>query len=177
LVACVAAVRFEHDAARWVRRFKYAGRGLAGLDPAAPAVVTGLVREAARRLPGPAADAVLPVPIHPRRERLRGFHPAGVLARSVARSVGATLALHALQRARDTPSQTDLTPEERVRNVSGAFVGAGVPGARLWLVDDVVTTGATLGEAARTLLAAGAHEVLAVCAARTPRVEGPPANG
>jgi predicted amidophosphoribosyltransferase len=72
---------------------------------------------------------------------------------------------------RDTPSQTGLDRRARARNVAGAFRvrrGARIP-PRVWLVDDVVTTGATLAEAARVLRRAGARQVAAICAARTLR--------
>jgi ComF family protein len=127
-----------------------------------------LAREAAARMPGPAPDALVPVPLHPARIRARGFAPAAVLARALARALGAPAA-PALRRVRDTPSQTGLDRPGRRRNVAGAFAPARpLPGATIWLVDDVVTTGATLGEAARVLRAAGAGRVAAVCVARTP---------
>lgn len=151
-----------------MRRFKYAGPGLAGLDPGAEAVALGLVREAAALVPGPPPDALVPVPLHPARIRRRGFAPAAVLARALARERGIPV-LAALRRVRDTPTQTGLDRSGRQRNVAGCFVAArALPDASVWLVDDVVTTGATLGEAARALRAAGARRVAAVCLARTP---------
>jgi len=168
LDACCAAVWFEGAAAGFVRRFKYAAPGLAGLDPAAEAVALLLAREAAARMPGPAPLALVPIPLHPARIRSRGFAPAAVLARALARTLGAP-AVGALRRVRDTPSQTGLDRPGRRRNVAGAFAPARpLPGATVWLVDDVVTTGATLGEAAGALRAAGAARVAAVCIARTP---------
>jgi ComF family protein len=186
LDACIAEAAFEGAAARWVRRFKYAGRGLSGLDPAADAVALALVRAAARRLAEQLPwrpEAIVPVPAHPRRRRRRGFHAAGVLARAVAEECGAPIANRLLRRVRDTPSQTGHGSGARRRNVAGAFDANGRAPGRVWLVDDVVTTGATLGEAALVLRRAGARQVAAVCAARTPRpasarerVEGLPAN-
>jgi predicted amidophosphoribosyltransferase len=79
-----------------------------------------------------------------------------------------------LARLRDTPSQTGLSRRARRRNVRGAFRALGPAPARVWLVDDVVTTGATLWEAARVLRRAGAREVVALCAARTPAPDGAP---
>lgn len=170
--ACLAAVPFAGEAAQWIRRFKYPSGGLAGLDPAAEAVVAWLAREAARRAPGPGPERVVPVPLHRARLRARGFHPAGVLARAVARERGVRLDLGALVRLRDTPSQTGLDRAARRRNVAGAFrarrPARGMGGATVWLVDDVVTTGATLAAAARALRSAGARRVVALCAARTP---------
>jgi ComF family protein len=167
LRGCVAAVAFEGEALRWIHRFKYPARGLAGLDPAAGAVAREIAREAAERAAGPTPGWVVPVPLHPRRLRRRGFNPAGLLAREIAGAHALRLEARALVRLRDTPSQTGLDRSARRRNVRGAFrARAALPG-RVWLVDDVVTTGATLAEAARALRRAGAREVVGVCAAWT----------
>jgi len=172
LDGCAAAVWFEGDSARWVRRFKYAGRGLSGLDPAAEAVGAALILAAGHRLTG-ALDwpphAVVPVPAHPRRLRARGFSAPAVLARTLAGELGVPFEPAWLRRVRHTPSQTGRGIGARRRNVSGAFAAPHpLPRARIWLVDDVVTTGATLEEAARCLRTAGAQRVAAACAARTP---------
>jgi len=169
LDAAVAAVWLEPPVSDWIHAFKYPPRGLRGLAPGPLAAAAELAARAARRAPGPAPDLVVPVPLHPRRLRARGFNPALTVARTVSRSVRAPLDATALERVRDTPSQTGLDAAARARNVRGALrARRGVP-ERLWLVDDVVTTGATLRESARALRAAGARSVIAVCAARTPR--------
>lgn len=170
LAACVAAAEFAGEVEAWIHRFKYPAPGIAGLDPAALAVARGLVREAARIAAGGPPQLVVPIPLHPRRLRVRGFNPAAILARSLARELRAPFDPVALRRVRDTPSQTGLDRRERRHNVRGAFrtaERARLPG-RVWLVDDVVTTGSTLTEAARVLRRAGARTVVAVCAARTP---------
>jgi ComF family protein len=154
----------------FVHRFKYPQAGLLGLDPGPRAVASALAREAAGRAPAP-GELVVPVPLHPVRLRQRGFNPAALLARAVARAHGLAVAPRALERLRDTPSQTGLGRRARRRNVAGAFgvrSGERIP-ARVWLVDDVVTTGATLAEAARALRRAGARQVTAICSARTLR--------
>jgi ComF family protein len=170
LAACCAEVWFEGGAATWVKRWKYAAPGLRGLDPAAEAVARALLRGALARMPGPTPDVIVPVPLHPARIRARGFSPAASLAAQASRAAGAPLDARLLARVRDTPSQTGQGAGARRRNVAGCFAlapRARVPGT-VWLVDDVVTTGATLGEAARVLRAAGARRVAAVCLARTP---------
>jgi predicted amidophosphoribosyltransferase len=141
LAACCAAAAYAGDVEGWIRRFKYPRSGWRGLDPAPLAVVRGLVREAARAAPGPAPVRVVPVPLHPRRLRERGFNPAALLARCVAHERGGRFDAGLLERVRDTPSQTGLDRRARRANVRGAFrVRAGArPASVVWLVDDVVT--------------------------------------
>ena len=168
LAAVVAAVRFDGDATAWIHRFKYPRPGLRGLDPAAQAVCRSLIRHAGRRIPAPPPDLIVPVPLHPRRLRSRGFNPACTLARALAREIGAPVDPVALRRIRDTPSQTGLDRSARRRNVRRAFSPRRTFEARecVWLVDDVVTTGSTLNECARVLSTAGAHRIVAITAAR-----------
>jgi ComF family protein len=170
LVACCAVVAFQGDAETWIHRFKYPRPGWRGLDPAPLGVLRQLALEAALAATGPRPDCIVPVPLHPRRLRARGFNPAAVLARWIAREQRVRFEAGLLRRLRDTPSQTGLGRSARRANVRGAF--AATPGARaprrVWLVDDVITTGSTLAEAARALHRAGSREVLAICVARTP---------
>ncbi len=110
--------------------------------------------------PPTGAWIVVPVPTTIARVRARGYNQAGLLADEVARRLD--LPTHdALGRRRSPASQTTLSPRERRENVRGAFApGDSVPrGARVLLVDDVLTTGATAGEAARVLRGAGAGPV------------------
>jgi len=168
LTACIAAVRFEGAASEWIHGFKYPKPGLRGLDPAPAAVVGAMLREAALGVLEARPDLVVPVPLHPRRLRSRGFNPAAELARSLARNLELRFDAVALCRTRDTPSQTGLDRNERRRNVRGAFrarPGRSIP-ERIWLVDDVVTTASTLAEAALALKSAGARTVIGLCAAR-----------
>lgn len=171
LAACVATVAFSGSAEKWIYDFKYPRTGIAGLAPGPESVVVALARQAARTamhgtaLPLP--DGVFPIPLHPRRLRERGFNPATTLAKAIAREVGAPLTTHILSRNRDNPSQTHLGRRQRQANVRGAFSCQGDAPHTVWLVDDVVTTGSTLEEAAHCLRRAGARQVVGVCAART----------
>lgn len=169
LASWTSAAAYEGSARDWVRRFKYPGRGLTGLDPAANAVARCWIRRAAESVPGGAAPgAVIPIPLHRERLRARGFNPSALLARQVARKIGAGLDLDALVRTRNTPSQTALTRAERLRNVSGAFAARAPVARHVWLVDDVATTGATLTEAARALRSKGAQKIHALTLAYRP---------
>jgi ComF family protein len=103
--------------------------------------------------------ALVPVPLSSKREKERGFNQSAKLADVVGTHLGIETWHDALIRTHFTSSQTRLTPEERLRNVSGAFRVAGDParlrGAHLVLVDDVVTTAATLNACAAALFAGG----------------------
>ena len=114
------------------------------------------------------ADALVPVPLHPSRRRQRGFNQTEKIAEAVSLEIAVPVQ-HALRRCRRTSPQVRLDGEGRRANVLDAFAlspGYAVNGARLILVDDVITTGATLGACAQVLLAAGAHSVDAVTIAR-----------
>jgi ComF family protein len=117
---------------------------------------------------------VLPVPLAPQRLRERGYNQAWELARRVARLQGLPAQARLLERLRETPHQIDLPRQARAANVRAAFVlapgAAGQIGGRhVALVDDVMTTGATLTEATHTLLRGGAASVQCWVVARTPR--------
>ena len=116
-------------------------------------------------------DLVVPVPMHWRRRFARGCNHAGILAGAVARGLRLPLG-DELIRVRNTPPQVHLPKSRRVENVRRAFgvrPRARIEGARVLLVDDVTTTGATASEAARTVLRAGASSAhLAVVAKAEP---------
>ena len=142
---------------------KYHGR-----HRAARGLATRLFQRAAARSVLDGADALAPVPLHPARERERGFNQASLLADGLAFAGGQPV-VSWLKRIRRTGTQTALSAKSRRLNVRGAFVvepRAPVRGAVVVLVDDVVTTGATLRECARVLLRAGAREVRALVVAR-----------
>jgi len=116
----------------------------------------------------PRSRLVAPIPLHVSRLRERGYDQAALLARAAAQRFGLPYA-DLLLRARPTKAQVGLDRTRRETNVRGAFrARRPVPGARVCLVDDVLTTGATAAEAARALLAAGASSVEVRTLARAP---------
>ncbi|MGZ3417629.1 MAG: ComF family protein [Polyangiales bacterium] len=128
-----------------------------------------LCRLVVERLPSrEAIDAVAPVPLHRDRLRARGFDQAGVLARAVARALRLPMAYEIIERRIPTGSLASLDAEGRKRAVEGAFVAHDVKGARILLVDDVRTTGATTNAAIAAIEAGGGHAIVHVLAA-TPK--------
>lgn len=112
-------------------------------------------------------DGVVPVPLHPARQRERGYNQAELLARVVGEALGQPV-IQPVVRVRETAPQSGLSPAERRKNVDRAFevpVPGEVRGLRLLLVDDVYTTGSTLSAASAALKRAGARECRALCAA------------
>ena len=114
-------------------------------------------------------DAIVPVPLHWRREWQRGFNQAELLARGLSRRVGLPV-VRALRRVRSTGTQAGLSNTARRRNVSAAFRSRRpVAGQRILLIDDVMTTGSTAAACALALKRAGAARVALVTVARVDR--------
>lgn len=161
----VAGVLAKGMVREMVHRLKYRGeRWLA--RPLAEWMVEVCEREAAEGLGR--ADVIVPVPLHWRREWVRGYNQAELLARELGRRLRLPVS-GVLERIRYTESQTHFDRRERMRNPGGAFGlrrGKGVENLGILLVDDVFTTGATLDGCARVLREAGAKWVVAVAAAR-----------
>lgn len=128
-----------------------------------------LIRQAGPALSRVEWDVIIPVPLHPVREREREFNQARRLARHLSRRTGIALGDHWLERVRPTQTQTLLSREQRTRNMHRAFslrTRAGLQGASCVVVDDVFTTGATTSACARALKAAGAWKVCVWTVAR-----------
>jgi len=118
------------------------------------------------------ADIVVPVPLHRQRERERGYNQADLIAKPLARQLGLPYRAVLLTRTKPRPDKHILTLEERWESVRGAFAtrsGSKVDNLRVLLVDDVMTTGATLDAAARALRGAGAKSVIGLTVARAAR--------
>jgi ComF family protein len=146
--------------ARALRALKYQGRRL---------VARSLGTAMAERFVLPDGALLVPVPLHPRRLRERGFNQAALLASVLAHASGRPADLRALARRRDTPSQTRLDASSRTRNLQGAFVArTRLDGRPVVLVDDIVTTGATASACAAALRAAGAGLVVVAAVGRAP---------
>lgn len=142
-----------------IERLKYRGQGELG------------ARLGALFVPHVAAwlgqiDGVIPMPLHPRRLRERGYNQAALLARPLAKALAVPMDVTSLERARDTGRQVGRDAVARAAEMRGAFRAASSVHDRAWLVvDDVRTTGATLAAAAATLREAGARRVVTIALA------------
>ncbi|WP_374688646.1 ComF family protein [Promineifilum sp.] len=156
-----APLRYQEPASRLIHGLKYEGY-FALAAPLARRLIAGW--PAWEQPP----DLILPIPLHPRRQRRRGYNQSELLARPLAQALGIPFSAAALRRTRHTPPQVGLGPAARADNVKGAFTAdpAAVAGRHVLLIDDVLTTGATMSAAAEALLAAGAAGVSAYCLAR-----------
>ena len=148
-----AAFRYAFPVDRLLPRFKFHG------DLAAGAVLASLMQWSLD--PGEHPQALMPVPLHRSRLRQRGYDQALELAKALSRECRLPLCRDRLIRVRATQAQTELGADDRQRNVSEAFGlrGGGPLPRHVALIDDVMTTGATVGECAQTLRAAGVQRV------------------
>jgi ComF family protein len=152
-----AAVRFDEIARALVHALKYADR--LDLAPIMGRWMANAGRDLTRD-----ADLLIPVPLHWRRQWARRFNQSALLAEVVGKASGVRVSHGALRRVKSTVQQVGLARAERARNVQGAFrvppdAGIEVAGRRLVLVDDVLTTGATIEACTRALMRAGAGSV------------------
>ena len=156
--ATVAALAYRFPADTLVHALKF--RSQLALAPLMGDLLIEAIRER--------IDLVVPVPLSRERLRERGYNQAAEIARHVARERRARLELTIVIRERDTRAQADLPWSDRARNVRGAFrCERSLDGAAIAVVDDVMTTGATLDELAATLKRAGAARVVNWVVART----------
>jgi ComF family protein len=156
--AITAAFTYAWPIAPLLQQYKYAGN-LALAQTFAHCLVAKITRE---------VDFIIPMPLAPARLAERGFNQALEIARIVSRDKNMPLAATACRRVRESAPQAMLPWKERARNVRGAFVcDIDLRGLRVAMVDDVMTTGATLNELARSLRKAGAAEIHGWVIART----------
>jgi ComF family protein len=160
-------LRYDEASKELILRFKHADR-----TGSAPAFAAWLQRAGAELLAE--ADVLAPVPLHWSRLLARRYNQAALLARELARLTGKPAIQDLLVRRRRTPSQGGLGAAGRERNVSGAFHvhprhAARIKGQRVLLIDDVLTTGATVSACSRTLRRGGATAVDVLTLARVVR--------
>lgn len=154
----------EHPLRRVVHRFKY-GRRVSLGKPLGRLLAYGCKEF----LASIQADLIVPVPLHGKRLRWRGFNQSVLLARQISRAYGIRLDPFVLRRSKETPPQTQLSEEERRKNIRGAFTlnaEKSVKDKAILLVDDIYTSGATVNECSRTLMRGGAKEVYVLTLAR-----------
>lgn len=155
---CLSPLRYEGEARRALLRYKFGGL------PGYAAVFGAYMRECLDG--GDGFDCVAWVPLSAKRLRKRGYDQARLLAEELAERLGLPC-LPLLEKTRHSPAQSGLhSREQRRRNAAGAYrCAGGAAGKRILLVDDIVTSGATLTECARVLRQAGARSVTAITAA------------
>ena len=152
-----ATVRYDDIARTLVHALKYQDR-----TDLAPTIGRWMARAGRELLDE--ADLLVPVPLHWRRGWSRRFNQSGALARVIERQTGVKMASEALRRVRPTEQQVGLSRTQRASNVQGAFRVApdrkiDIAGRRVVLIDDVLTSGATVDACARALLRSGAAAV------------------
>lgn len=156
----LAAFSYHFPIDRLLHAFKYSG------NLALTEILAKPLAQLAADHPKP--DLLLPMPLHPGRLQERGFNQSLEIAKPISRWLDIPLTADACRRTRDTPSQAGLKWKERRRNVRGAFAcDLDLSGKRIAVLDDVMTTGATLNEISRILKERGAAEVSAWVVART----------
>ncbi len=158
----IPALHYDGAGARMIQRLKYEGQRYIART------LGRLMADAYNQNEWALPDLLVPVPLHPKRRRKRGYNQSDLLCRELSAILTAPYDEKALTRIRNTRTQTGLNREERLENMDGAFTlgkGFDPAGMRILLIDDVCTTGATLYECAKVLLGSGAEDVRALVAA------------
>ncbi|WP_288841961.1 ComF family protein [uncultured Deefgea sp.] len=159
--ATIAAFLYADPIASLIQAAKFAGRWSL-LAPLGDALATALVHTER-------PDLIIPLPLHPERLKERGFNQALEIARPIAKHLQLPLDIGHLCRNKNTEHQARLSANARWRNMRNAFVcHTPMHGLRVALIDDVMTSGASMHAAAKALKTAGASEVFAWVVARTP---------
>lgn len=155
----LAAFTYAFPVDALIQALKY-GSNLAAAGPLAQPLIQCA---GAQALP----DLLIPMPLHPSRLKERGFNQSAEIAKILARALNIPIALDVCSKVRDTAPQASLPLKERGSNVKGAFAcSIDLSGKRVAMVDDVMTSGATLNELAKTLAKHGAPEINAWVVAR-----------
>jgi ComF family protein len=159
-----SAVAFKDEAQEVIHRYKY--QHALWFEPFLSDLLARVTRP---ELEAEKWDFIVPVPLHPTKQRERGFNQAERLAACLGRATGIPMNSRLLRRVTNTPSQTKLSREQREANMRNAFAPANkrrLNGARIVVLDDVFTTGATTNACAQVLKRAGAAEVCVWTVAR-----------
>lgn len=167
--ACICACSYDGDLRQAVLRFKFGGRSCYA------ETFGQLLAGAVRAQPKVKFDCITYVSLGRKRRRKRGYDQAELLAEALGRELGVPV-IRTVRKLRDTPPQSRVSGASARRiNIRNAYAPVEIPawaGKRLLLVDDILTTGATLSEVSRVLLQAGAASVSCAVLAKTPRRHG-----
>lgn len=164
-----AAFSYEGPVREAILRFKY--EGMRDYAAGFAALLYGYLKTQGFAEVVESACCFVPVPLYAEKQKNRGYNQAEVLAGELSRLYGIPVCVNLLTRIKNTPQQSELTRERRIKNVKGAFCAEKSKDAAskvIILVDDIYTSGATLNECAGELKKAGARAVYAVTLARTP---------
>ena len=159
---------FDRGAAMWLHKepvnysiyqFKYHNQRIFGRY-----YVAEIAKKYKRTLLDWRPNIIIPIPLHPAKQRKRGYNQSALVAKELGKCLGATVDIKGFRRVRGTVPQKGLNPAERRMNLQGAFsvreyLRTALKGKRVLLVDDIYTTGSTMDEAARILKKEGAEKV------------------
>ncbi|MEX0606132.1 MAG: ComF family protein [Marinobacter sp.] len=162
----ITPLRYQFPVNRLISRYKYSHQRALGrplINVLAHEVSGHLIRSPTLR-----PDILVPSPMHPAKQRKRGFNQAEDIAEHLSLSIGVPWSVTLVKRQRAGPAQSGLNRQQRLANLREAFEVTGRPPPRIAIIDDVVTTGATARVLAELLKTAGALEVEVWALARTP---------